>query len=724
MIAMLTVQDICSWLVFLNPFLLRKGAKKLSAIQQGRVAMSEDTQVPSDGNTSAGPSGSGKAPGSVDVEQPPKENDSAKSDKAPGSKDTEQSHEENGAAESGEAPGSKDAEQPRKDYGPEQRPKYAVGTDSPVLHSIVGDNPQVTINYYADVIQGKKIKISKDGDDDGVLNQKSDRIGELISKILKLEREGTAFFPEGESTVRLTKLPETEEEFSEWYYRLSDYEQCYVQVAAVLHGAPAHEVSKRADSLYKRLYEHIANLESFLFSGSQSADGRETQQRGTSRFSDTFLRKMPGRELRVNTHTMTRRIEGVERLYWQDVDSYGLSTFGFHLLAFLSSEFISRGEHGQISLKVLEDWSKESSDEISWKAARSYGVVLWCHNTDRLGSIAEEWAKADSLRSRRRTAELLDGAFEIERLKTDKVKNESTSSVVLRLMDDWVNRVHAEFGKVNTGASMSNINLGCTVASAYGWIGKRSPDIALDGLEHLLKLPQSRSSNETDRIFATGVSTYVTLTWSGHVRYVLERLAASAERLSHHRDLPRKAEERQKYRRQREVHLNAILEAFFLIAATSLTELGDYHTTSYSLTEPFPTNPAIPDPYGRDVLLLGLFTASDVRENITALLCAAIVEKKSKPVFEFLRHWADIVLKTRRGQEGKAEEIYVSFRQFIVNLGKTVDEWCLDLEKLGLRSPQAFDVFKNRLEQWYIESRFHSFPTSALAQEILNQLND
>jgi hypothetical protein len=667
------------------------------------MAMSDDAQVPLDTKSSA---------------------DLGEHGKTPESKDSGQPLEESGSPEPGKATGSKDAEQLRQDHTSGQTSKNMVDIGSGVLHSIVGDNPQVTIHYYADVIQGRRVKLSEDGDDDGVLNQKSDGIGELISKILKLERQGTKFFPGRETTVGSTKLPETEEEFSEWYYKLSDYEQCYVQVAAVLHGAPAHEVSKRADSLYKRLIEHIANLESSLSSGSQSADGRETQQRGNSHFSEAFLRKMPGRELRVNTRTITRRIDGVERIYWEDVDSHGMSTFGLYLLAFLSSEFISRGEHGQISLKVLEDWSKESSDEISWKAARSYGVVLWCHNTDRLGNIAEEWAKADSLRSRRRTAELLDGAFEIERLKANKVNNGKTLSIVLRLMDDWVNRVHAEFSKANTGASMASINLGCAVASAYGWIGKRSPEIALDGLERLLKLPQSRSTDETRSIFAAGVSTYVTLSWSGHVRYVLDRLASSAERLSHQRDLPRKAEERQQYRRQREVRLNAILEAFFLIAAASLTELQENHITSYSLTEPYPQYPAIPDPFERDVLLLGLLTARDVRDNITTLLCAAIVEKKSKPTFAFLRHWADVVLKLRRGQDGEAEEIYLSFRQFIVNLGKTVNKWCLDLEKQGLRSPQAIDVFKNRLEQWWIEARYRSNPIGSLAQEVLKQLGD
>jgi hypothetical protein len=124
------------------------------------------------------------------------------------------------------------------------------------------------------------------------------------------------------------------------------------------------------------------------------------------------------------------------------------------------------------------------------------------------------------------------------------------------------------------------------------------------------------------------------------------------------------------------------------------------------------------------VLLMGLLSASDVRQNITTLLCAAIVEKRSKPAFEFLRYWANAVLKMRRGQEGEAEEIYLSFRQFVVNLGKTVDKWCLDLEKQGFRSPQAIDAFKNRLEQWWIEARYRSNPIGSLAQEVLKQLGN
>ena len=640
---------------------------------------------------------------------------SGESSKVNGSADVEQPHKENGSTESGKASGSNDAEHPREEGAPAQAPKYGIDIDSSRLTSIVGDNPRVTINYYVEIIQGKRIKPSEG--DDGTSNKIPDSTDELISKNLNLERQGTTFFTGSESKDETTKLHETEEEFSQWYYGLGEYEQYYVQTAAILHGAPAHEVSKRADSLYKLIREELEKRESSIRPGLQQGDQRESPQRDASRFADPLLRRVPSRELRINTHTITRRVSNVERLYWRDVDQYGLSTFGLRLLDFLSKEFISKGEHGQISLDVLKQWSEESDKEVSWKAAHSYGVVLWCHNADLLSTEAKDWAKVNSFRSRRRTAELLDGAYEIENVKGDgDVRSKRTSSVVSQLLDDWIDRVHTEF-------SAANANLGVAVASTYGLIGKRSPEIALAGLERLLQLPQSRSTEETRSIFAAGVSTYVTLTWSGHVRNVLDHLASNTEQLSHQHSLPQRTNERQRYRRQREVRLNATLETFFLVAASSLTEVQDSHVASYRLTGLLPQHPVIPDPQRRDVLLAGLLLANDVRENITTLLCAAIVEKKSKPAFELLRHWAEVVLKMRAAQDTAAEEIYASFRQFIVNLGKTVDKWCLDLENLGLRSPQAIDTFKNRLKQWCIEGHYRSDPIGSLAQEVLNQLS-
>ena len=714
-----------------------------------------------------------KAPGSVDTQQTPKGNDSTEPVKAAGSVGTEQVLKVGHGTEPGKA--SVKGEQPQKESGsthPGKTSESANGKQShqdsalgsgpkvafdmkDVMAQIVGDNAYVNINFYVDMVQGKSIKLSDSGSDDGVLNRESAGTSELISEALKSERQSTIFFTGNESEVSPTKLPETEEEFSQWYYGLGDYEQYYVQTAAILHGAPAHEVSKRADSFYKFIRDQVKRREASLRFRSHRGDQRENQHRESSRFSDLYLRRVPSRELRRRTHTIIRREKDVDCLYWQDVDQFGLSTFGLNLLAFLTKEFISRGEHGQISLNMLKRWSEddkndELSRKLSRKAAHSYGTVLWCHNADLLVNRAEEWAIAEEweiVKNRscwQRTAELLDGAYEIEQIKG----GEKGNSVVLRLLDNWVARVHKEFRAQNKriGGQESKkltaedqakrdqaelavvTNLACAAAHTYGLIGKRSPEIALTGLQRLLQLPQTESTVYTRRIFAEGVSTYVTLTWSRRVRSVLEHLAANAEVLSHRRPLTHKMEELRKYRQYREIYLNATLEAFFLVWASSYLGKRAKPPASYSLIEPLPPQPTIPDPDGRDVLLAALLSQEEVavREHITTLLCTAIIEKRSRLAFGLLRLWADIVFEMFRAREieGDAVKKFVSFWRFIVNLGKTVDRWCLDLEKQGFRSPQAIDAFKCRLEQWCKEGRIRSHPIGSLAQEVLKQFGN
>ncbi len=106
------------------------------------------------------------------------------------------------------------------------------------------------------------------------------------------------------------------------------------------------------------------------------------------------------------------------------------------------------------------------------------------------------------------------------------------------------------------------------------------------------------------------------------------------------------------------------------------------------------------------------------------LLCTSIVERKSKDAFGLLRYWAEIVLRIHSTQDKDAEETYMTFLQFMVYLGRTVDKWCHDLQKQGLHSSQAVDTYKNRLKQWCIEGRFYSHPIGSLAQEVLNQLDN
>lgn len=66
---------------------------------------------------------------------------------------------------------------------------------------------------------------------------------------------------------------------------------------------------------------------------------------------------------------MTRRIDSIERLFWQDVDMHGVSDFGLHLLVFLAKELVSEGEQGQRFLDVLEEWAKEGQTDEAWRVA-------------------------------------------------------------------------------------------------------------------------------------------------------------------------------------------------------------------------------------------------------------------------------------------------------------------------------------------------------------------
>ena len=724
------------------------------ATEPDKATGSVDTQQTPKGNDSTEPV---KVAGSVDTEQRPKVEDATGPDKA--SVKGEQPQKESGSTQPGKTSESANGKQSHQDSALGPGPKIALDMKD-VMAQIVGDNAYVNINFYVDMVQGKSIKLSDSSSDDGAQNKESAGTSELISEALKSERQSTTFFTGNESEASPINLPETEEEFSQWYYGLGDYEQYYVQTAAILYGAPAHEVSKRADSFYKFIRDQVKRREASLQFRSHRGDQRENQQRASSRFSALYLRRVPSRELRISTHTITRWEKDVDCLYWRDVDQFGMSRFGLNLLAFLTKEFISKGEHGQISLNMLKRWSEddgndELSRKLSRKAAHSYGVVLWCHNADLLVNRAEEWAIAEEweiVKSRscwQRAAELLDGAYEIEQIKGgEKVNDAKTSSVVLRLLDSWVARVHKEFRAQDKRIGVQEskklaaedqakrdqadlapvTNLACAAAHTYGLIGKRSPEIALAGLQRLFQLPQTASTVYTRRIFAEGVSTYVTLTWSRRVRSVLEHLAANAEVLSHQRPLAHKMEELRKYRQYREVHLNATLEAFFLVWAASYLGRRERPPASYSLTESLPPQPAIPDPDGRDVLLAGLLSQEEVvlREHITTLLCTAIIEKKSRLAFGILRLWAEIVFEMFRTREIESDAVkkLVSFWRFIVNLGKTVDAWCLDLEKQGFRSPQAIDAFKCRLEQWCKEGRIRSHPIGSLAQEVLKQFSN
>src|SRR5260221_10878317 len=257
------------------------------ATEPDKATGSVDTQQTPKGNDSTEPV---KVAGSVDTEQRPKVKDATGPDKA--SVKGEQPQKESGSTQPGKTSESANGKQSHQDSALGPGPKIAFDMKD-VMAQIVGDNAYVNINFYVDMVQGKSIKLSDSGSDDGVLNRESIGTSELISETLKFEQQSTTFFTGSALEEGSINLPETEEEFSQWYYGLGDYEQYYVQTAAVLHGAPAHEVSKRADRLYKRIRDEIEKSKSSSQSRPRQGDQQATPDTESSRFPHPLLRRIP-----------------------------------------------------------------------------------------------------------------------------------------------------------------------------------------------------------------------------------------------------------------------------------------------------------------------------------------------------------------------------------------------------------------------------------------------
>jgi hypothetical protein len=589
--------------------------------------------------------------------------------------------------------------------------KYRVDNQGSLGSAVaaVGDNAQITINNYIHIVKEARQRASKEDDSDGE-DSSNDRY-ELIRRVLTLERQ-SGTFPVNTVTTNETidtRMPVDEEKISDWYYKLDQYEQCYVQAVAILHGISASEVSRRADNLYMSIETQKERLNNTLPQATQQTEARTGGMYVPSSHSK------PSRLLQAKTHTFTQRVDGVERLFWIDVDIYGLSKFELRLLDFLAGEFMSKGVHGQGFLEVLRQWSQESEKEHSWRSARALGVFLWRQNVDELLHMANDWARKRSLRGWRRTAMLLEGAYEIDCLKYPEKEGDIKSSPLFQLLNGWVER-----GKQNP--SLTDIYMKCAAANAYELIGKEKPTVAIRGLEQLISFTLIESAQDTNRLFAAVVSAYVSLSWSGHTYDVLTHLALISKEAILQYLSPIKLSERNLYRQQCEAQLDVALKAFFLISADSCSESTTNNFSAYS--KPLPDLPSFPDPLGRDIILAGLLVQGTKgwSEQVTSLLCAAIMERSrdNRPAaFDLIYKWTESLLKMQDGSDSGEKQLIKVFSQFMVTLNKTLNTWCLDLKRRGKHSPPANTIYRRRLEQW---SR-GKHTIGPLVQEVLCQLN-
>lgn len=494
-------------------------------------------------------------------------------------------------------------------------------------------------------------------------------------------------------TAGETSLPETNEELTRWYYgELQESERSFVQAVAVLHGAPQHEVANISRMLYAPIAQQL---------------------------KEAAPRPLSPEELYKHTHTKSEVLHDATRLLWQDADDSGLSPFSLRVLRFIASTEVADWTRGSQAkdgfFKLLEKWPTTLPGEGAWRAARALGV-MWKQDVYRLQEKADGWAASQKQQEWAAAAALLDGAYEFERLQMGAEAADTKKSTIIPLIEAWVTAAH--------GAE--KVGPGCAAAYAYGLIGQRSPQIALEGLDRLLGFPQHRTDDEIRlslSIFAAGMSSYVALATSGHARQVLVYLATVAERLVHQRVIPQETRNRQRDMLRRQVRLLGIFTAFFLLAAVSSTGTQKKQSASYSREQTLPTPMPFPDEEGRDVLLMAILAngASGFlwRKSLTHLLCAALVDGNPDAVMQVLRRWAYIVIR-QRGEEQQA--IYRAYVQFMVDIGRLAQVWCHDLTRPDFRPLPAVQAYKERLNLWQFGNLKGERPLADLSQAVLSQL--
>jgi hypothetical protein len=579
---------------------------------------------------------------------------------------------------------------------PEQAAKYALEAEQ-IEASVVGDNFGSIINNtglsLADAIQLAKEMLSLGNSmaasvafssniRPGSIHEHKRQLADIMGQELQdaaMDNDAATNYATG--TNDPAAMPD---EIDEWYYdKLDEYERSYVIAVAVLQGATANDITRKARELYQRTNSTT------LAVGTMPA-------RSASR-------------IRRNTYT-TMQESGDPRIFWKS------SEFGPRILRFIAEEsFEWPGiQPGQSFIDMLQTWPEELNGESARRAARMFGTILAYQSPNQLWRVANTWANRKYARDWRLAASLLNGAYEVGLNAQNNKSASILTNSVLQLLTQWSDR----------WLQSANVQVGCAAAHTYSLIGRRSPTIALQGLERLLQpresAPRSSSKKSTrPRELASAiVSAYVTISLAGHIRTVLGNLAACVERLSHACQRPAKVSQYLQYKQQREQILDTTFETFFVIAASSLSAFSPTPTKSYSSSEALPTEPPMPDRNGRDILLTGLLTVSENqwRNNLTSLLCAAIIEGKSKPAFDLLLQWASIVLSQAQGKE---ETLYTNFITFMVNLGKTLHLWCNDLAQQGFNRSLALQAYENKLIAWRQEGYQQQNGIGTLAQYVL-----
>lgn len=495
---------------------------------------------------------------------------------------------------------------------------------------------------------------------------------------------------------RPDRMPATDDDIESWFCdALDDRERCAVRATAILHGAPAHEVNLARDELYDALH-----------SDSEQNTGRPTAPTSSIR---TLL---------SNTFVESRKSDGTSRLFWQDAEANGYSAFGLSILRLIAGEIEgTRGVAGQNILPTLERWATKRPDgvpisERPWRTARALGVIWWTLDHARLRATARNWARSSSVLIQQSASGLLYGAYEIELNETPAGPVTVTGSQQITL--DLLRRLSDEA----LVSSEYSERLARVVTSTYGLIGRKWPDVTLDGLDYLLCLTSTDHREFiTDLpfpVFVHGALTYVALAWAGHMRQVLARMAQHVERLIRRPPHASSSEDKNHARLRREQGLAISFFTFFFLAASSLVGANEETPATYSREATLPARPAIPDEHGHDVLLAGILSNSEplLRANLGSILCGAFIAGKAALASETMRRWAEIVLRL---SQPDAPALRLTYLRFLTSVGRLLREWD---EEHGLAGTNAGAVrYENKLGHWRGNEDL-----TELARETLNRL--
>jgi hypothetical protein len=492
---------------------------------------------------------------------------------------------------------------------------------------------------------------------------------------------------------------ETLDDIADWYENLPDqYTQCLVQTIACLHGAQATDIAR----LMKTIQATIVQ---------EQPDNDKTSGQSTRPPTD--------RELYRLARIDRKRINGVLRLFWKDFDYAGQQRFTALVLRYLAEEMLFSG--GADLTGILKNWAEREPRDCAWRAARALGIILfWRSSTQDLWRLANEWANNTAMKDWRNAASLLSGAYNVEWIEDEQRASNPRLSDILRLLNQWVER----------SQKLDGWRVGCAAAETYDLLNLHNPDIALDGLEKLLRFPTSGVSPDWEsistRLFTTSISNYVSGAWSGYIRNVLERLARHARMLVFQQQQFENITDELRYQGQCELHLEAVLTIFFLAAVFSFED--DPGRANYTLTEALPAQPTLPDPQGRDILLAGILSAPEQRwrETIASLLCTAFFTQKEEQALYVMRQWINTIETITPSDAEKRQSMQIAYQHFLVHLYHTIKVWENDPQRRGFGAIPASATFRYYLSSWLEEADWRGNTNSTFmrtfAQSILIEL--